>query len=67
MPPRPLLPNRPLPLGGCKGPATKYLWYSCQVIALVDTDGDGAFSEAEGEAYANAVLRDTSLEVDDEP
>jgi ABC-type nickel/cobalt efflux system permease component RcnA len=39
-----------------------------QVIALIDADGDGEISEAEGEAYANDyVLRDIALEVDGEP
>jgi ABC-type nickel/cobalt efflux system permease component RcnA len=37
-------------------------------VALIDADGDGEISEAEGEAYAkNAVLRDVSLTVDGEP
>ncbi len=38
-----------------------------QVVELIDADEDGAFSEAEGEAYAGAVPRDVALEVDDEP
>ena len=39
-----------------------------EVVALVDADGDGEISEAEGEAYAeNVVLPDLSLAVDDEP
>lgn len=39
-----------------------------EVVALIDADGDGELSEAEGEAYAeNAVLRDVSLAVDGEP
>src|SRR5919206_4140581 len=39
-----------------------------QVVALIDADGDGEISEAEGEAYANDyVLRDIALEVDGEP
>ena len=38
-----------------------------QVVALIDTDGDGEISETEGEAYTNEVLRDISLEVDGEP
>ena len=38
-----------------------------QVVALIDADGDGEISETEGEAYANEVLRDISLEVDGEP
>jgi nickel/cobalt transporter (NicO) family protein len=39
-----------------------------EVVALIDADGDGEISEAEGEAYANdAVLRDVSLAVDGEP
>jgi nickel/cobalt exporter len=38
-----------------------------QVVALIDADGDGEISETEGEAYANEVLRDVSLEVDGEP
>src|SRR5829696_9060245 len=38
-----------------------------EMVALIDTDGDGEISETEGEAYANDVLRDISLEVDGEP
>lgn len=38
-----------------------------QVAALIDADGDGDISGAEGEAYANVMLRDVALEVDDEP
>jgi nickel/cobalt exporter len=38
-----------------------------QIVALIDANGDGEISEAEGDAYANEVLRDISLEVDDEP
>ena len=38
-----------------------------EMIALIDTNGDGEISETEGEAYANEVLRDVSLEVDGEP
>ncbi|MDQ3638394.1 MAG: sulfite exporter TauE/SafE family protein [Actinomycetota bacterium] len=39
-----------------------------EVVALIDTDGDGEISEAEGASYANdAVLRDVSLAVDGEP
>lgn len=39
-----------------------------QVVALIDTDGDGQISEAEGEVYANDImLRDITLEVDSEP
>ena len=39
-----------------------------EMVTLVDADGDGEISEAEGEAYAkNAVLGDVSLEVDGEP
>jgi nickel/cobalt transporter (NicO) family protein len=38
-----------------------------EMVALIDTDGDGEISETEGEAYANEVLRDISLEVDDDP
>jgi nickel/cobalt exporter len=38
-----------------------------QAVALIDADGDGEISETEGDAYANEVLRDISLEVDDEP
>jgi nickel/cobalt transporter (NicO) family protein len=39
-----------------------------EVVALIDTDGDGEISEAEGETYANdAVLGDVALEVDGEP
>ena len=37
-----------------------------EMIALIDTDGDGEISETEGDAYANEVLRDISLEVDGE-
>ena len=39
-----------------------------QVVALIDTDGDGEISEAEGEAYADAILQDDlALEVDGQP
>ncbi len=39
-----------------------------EVVALIDADGDGEISEAEGEAYAkDAVLRDVSLAVEGEP
>ena len=38
-----------------------------EMVALIDTDGDGEISETEGEAYSNEVLRDVSLEVDGEP
>jgi len=38
-----------------------------KVVALIDTDGDGEISEPGGEAYANAVLRDIALEVDNDP
>lgn len=38
-----------------------------EVVALIDADEDGEISETESEAYANEVLRDISLEVDDEP
>ena len=39
-----------------------------EVVALIDADGNGEISEAEGEAYAkNAVLRDVTLELDGEP
>jgi nickel/cobalt transporter (NicO) family protein len=38
-----------------------------EIAALIDADGDGEFSEAEGKAYANAVLQDIALEVDGEP
>jgi nickel/cobalt exporter len=39
-----------------------------EIVALIDADGDGEISEAEGEAYAkDAVLRDVSLAVDGEP
>jgi hypothetical protein len=34
------------------------------VVAAIDTDGDGALSEAEQRAYAERVLRDLSLTVD---
>ena len=36
------------------------------IMALIDTNGDGAFSEAEGQAYAKRVLNDVSLDVDGE-
>jgi nickel/cobalt transporter (NicO) family protein len=35
-----------------------------QVVALIDTDGDGSISEGEGQAYAQAVLGGVLLEVD---
>src|SRR5918995_2757961 len=39
-----------------------------EIVALIDTDGNGEISEAEGEAYAeDAVLPDLSLEADGEP
>src|SRR5215212_3303285 len=38
-----------------------------EMVALIDSDGDGEISETEGDAYANEVLRDVSLEVDGEP
>jgi nickel/cobalt exporter len=39
-----------------------------EVVTLIDADGDGEISEAEGASYAeNAVLRDVSLAVDGEP
>jgi nickel/cobalt transporter (NicO) family protein len=39
-----------------------------EVVALIDADGDGEISEAEGASYAeDAVLRDVSLAVDGEP
>lgn len=38
-----------------------------QMLAMIDTEGDGEISETEGDAYANEVLRDISLEVDGEP
>ena len=39
-----------------------------EVLALIDADGDGEISEAEGVSYAeNAVLPDLSLAVDGEP
>ncbi len=39
-----------------------------EVVMLIDTDGDGELSEAEGASYVeNAVLRDVSLAVDGEP
>ncbi|MEJ7655347.1 MAG: hypothetical protein WKH64_19450, partial [Chloroflexia bacterium] len=38
-----------------------------EMVALIDTGGDGEISETEGDAYANEVLRDISLEVDGEP
>src|SRR5215212_7407942 len=38
-----------------------------EMIALIDTDGNGEPSETEGDVYANEVLGDVSLEVDGEP
>jgi ABC-type nickel/cobalt efflux system permease component RcnA len=38
-----------------------------QVIAAIDTDGDGAISEQEGQTYARVVLSDVRLEVDEQP
>lgn len=38
-----------------------------QVVALLDTDADGALSVSEERAYASAVLRDLSLEIDGRP
>ncbi|MGH3146251.1 MAG: hypothetical protein ACRDTR_10670, partial [Rubrobacter sp.] len=39
-----------------------------EVVALIDADGDGEISKAEGEAYAkDAVLRDLSFAVDGGP
>jgi hypothetical protein len=35
-----------------------------QVLSLIDADGDGEISEAEGQAYARAVLGDVRLGVD---
>ena len=34
------------------------------VMKLIDTNGDGAFSEAEDQAYATRMLNDASLDVD---
>jgi hypothetical protein len=36
-------------------------------MAAVDTDGDGAISDAEGRAYAERVGRDLSLAIDEHP
>src|ERR687883_464437 len=38
-----------------------------EMVALIDTDGDGEISETEGEVYADAVLQDITLEVDGQP
>jgi hypothetical protein len=35
-----------------------------RVFALIDADGDGKISSAEGQAYARRVLQDVALEVD---
>jgi hypothetical protein len=40
---------------------------SNEVIAAVDTNGDGVFSEPEQRTYAQEVLRDLSLSVDGRP
>ena len=40
---------------------------SSAVIANIDANGDGMFSEAEQQAYALRVLRDLSLSVDNQP
>jgi hypothetical protein len=37
---------------------------SSRIIASIDTNGDGVFSEAEQQAYAQRVLRDLSITVD---
>ena len=34
------------------------------IIATIDTDHDGAFSDAEKQAYADRVLRDLSITID---
>jgi nickel/cobalt transporter (NicO) family protein len=38
-----------------------------QIIALIDTDGDGVISDAEMTGYARQVLRELSLWIDDRP
>jgi hypothetical protein len=38
-----------------------------QIMMLIDSDGDGRISSAEGEAYAREVLRSVVLVVDDRP
>jgi hypothetical protein len=38
-----------------------------QVLPQLDTDGDEQISEAEGQAYVDAMLRDVVLEVDEQP
>jgi hypothetical protein len=38
-----------------------------QVLALIDTDGDGQLSAAEAEAYANQVLNSVALSIDGRP
>jgi hypothetical protein len=40
---------------------------SSTVIASIDTDGDGALSEAEQQSYASRVLGDLSLSIDGHP
>lgn len=37
------------------------------VISSIDTNGDGVFSESERQAYAQRVLGDLSLRIDDRP
>jgi hypothetical protein len=37
------------------------------VLAVIDTDGDGVITEAEGRAYARRVLAELSLSIDSEP
>jgi hypothetical protein len=36
-----------------------------RILAIIDTDRDGTISEAEQRAYANRVLRDVSLAIDE--
>jgi hypothetical protein len=38
-----------------------------QVLSQLDPDGDQQISEAEGQAYVDAVLRNVVLQVDEEP
>jgi hypothetical protein len=38
-----------------------------QIIALIDSDGDGAISTAEMDGYARQVLREVSLTIDGRP
>src|SRR4051812_38172931 len=38
-----------------------------EVLAIIDTNGDGALSQAERQAYAERVIGDLSLRVDGKP